>query len=317
LPIPNFVCLRLLAQTLSDRAKCHLLLGQPDEALRDLTLLRGLCRMLEVHPTTLVATMIDSAMTGLYADTVAEGMRLQAWREPNLAAIEKQLGEVNLVPLLARAFALERASQCHLLETAVADEFAKMISVNPATNFWNKIKDPVYLALTFGPRGWVYQNMSKIARLNQRLLDSFNLTNRFVSASKTDAATDEMLAVSRFSPYSFLAPFVTINFSRAVQTLSRNQCKVDETIVACALERHRLAHGQYPRTLGPLVPDFVDAIPADIINGEPLKYRLDGAQFVLYSIGWNEKDDGGKVVTRKDGSTELKYGDWVWGSFAP
>ena len=317
LPFPNFVCLRLLAQTLSDRARCHLLLGRPEDALSDLDLLRGLCRMLEVHPTTLVATMIDSAVIGLYADSVAEGIRVQAWRESQLAAIEKQLGEVDLLTLLARSFALERSSQCHLLETAGSGEFEKMLSLNPATNFWNKLKDPVYLALTIGPRGWVYQNMAKIARLDQGLMDSLNLNNRSVSAARTDAATGELLAVSRFSPYSFLTPFININFTRAVQTLSRNQCKVDEAIVACALERHRLAHGQYPQTLDTLVPEFVDAIPTDIINGGPLKYHVEGGQFVLYSVGWNEKDDGGRVVTRKDGSVELKYGDWVWGAFAP
>ena len=45
--------------------------------------------------TTLVATMIDSAITGLYVQTIAEGIRLHAWREPELAALQEQLKQID------------------------------------------------------------------------------------------------------------------------------------------------------------------------------------------------------------------------------
>jgi hypothetical protein len=34
----------------------------------------------------------------------------------------------------------------------------------------------------------------------------------------------------------------------------------------------------------------------------------------LYSIGWNEKDDGGTVVFKGSSSktVDLEQGDWVW-----
>ena len=50
-----------------------------------------------------------------------------------------------------------------------------------------------------------------------------------------------------------------------------------------------------------------------LINGRPLHYvPTDDGQFVLYSVGWNEKDDGGQTSIRKDGSVELDSPDWVW-----
>jgi hypothetical protein len=62
-------------------------------------------------------------------------------------------------------------------------------------------------------------------------------------------------------------------------------------------------------------PQFIAQIPHDIINGEPLHYRrTDEGQFVLYSVSWNETDDGG-VVGMTDGKTpvtDLNKGDWVW-----
>jgi hypothetical protein len=76
-----------------------------------------------------------------------------------------------------------------------------------------------------------------------------------------------------------------------------------------------LARGNFPEALDALAPQFIDAVPHDVIGGEPLKYRREAdGLFVLYSIGWNETDDGGTVVFKK-GSTpseDIRKGDWVW-----
>ena len=85
-PIPNFFGVRVVAQTLAQRAQCHLLLGQPEQALRELTLVNDLRRLLSGKPVSLVAAMIDVAIAGLYVETLTDGLRLQAWREPELVA---------------------------------------------------------------------------------------------------------------------------------------------------------------------------------------------------------------------------------------
>jgi hypothetical protein len=88
------------------------------------------------------------------------------------------------------------------------------------------------------------------------------------------------------------------------------QTAVDEAAIACALERYRLANGQFPENLDRLVPKFISQLPNDVISGEPYKYhRTADGQFALYSFGWNETDDGG--VPGKTLFDE-KDGDWVW-----
>ena len=83
-------------------------------------------------------------------------------------------------------------------------------------------------------------------------------------------------------------------YSKALQVFVYNQNLADEAQIACALERYRLAHGEYPETLDALVPQFMETIPHDIIGGQPLHYRrTDDGKFLLYSVGWNETDDGG------------------------
>ena len=69
-PVRNFVRMRTAAIILAQRAKCCLLLGQPEAAWHELALVREMCRMLEAKPAsncpTLVDAMIDVAITGLY-----------------------------------------------------------------------------------------------------------------------------------------------------------------------------------------------------------------------------------------------------------
>ena len=58
------------------------------------------------------------------------------------------------------------------------------------------------------------------------------------------------------------------------------------------------------------MPQFIAQLPNDLITGEPYKYRrADNGQFVLYSVGWNEKDDGGTPGERLYDSRD---GDWIW-----
>jgi len=91
------------------------------------------------------------------------------------------------------------------------------------------------------------------------------------------------------------------------------QASVDLARVAIALERYRLAHGDFPESLEALAPQFMDKIPHDIIGGQPLHYRREAnGQFVLYSVGWNETDDGGMVGLTKSGAVDMNKGDWVW-----
>jgi hypothetical protein len=91
------------------------------------------------------------------------------------------------------------------------------------------------------------------------------------------------------------------------------------TIAAIALQRFKLAHGQYPTQLSELVPGYVTAVPLDPVDGQSLRYRFqpDG-KFLLYSVGENGVDDGGNPAPADHASTKdynwLNNGDldWVW-----
>ena len=70
--------------------------------------------------------------------------------------------------------------------------------------------------------------------------------------------------------------------------------KRDGLTVAIALELHRRRKGSYPASLDELVPGLLPAIPADRITGGPIRYRLIDGKPVVYSVGVDRDDDGGR-----------------------
>jgi hypothetical protein len=71
------------------------------------------------------------------------------------------------------------------------------------------------------------------------------------------------------------------------------QTRVTRTVLA--VERWRLAHdGRLPDSLTDLVPDFLSAIPKDPFDEQPLRYKKLARGYMIYSIGPDFTDDGGK-----------------------
>lgn len=66
--------------------------------------------------------------------------------------------------------------------------------------------------------------------------------------------------------------------------------------LAFALAAYRADHGSYPAKLADLVPKYVDKLPKDIFSEKELLFKTKGNGYLLYSIGVNGKDDGGKTA---------------------
>jgi len=109
--------------------------------------------------------------------------------------------------------------------------------------------------------------------------------------------------------------------TRAWFTTMKNLTQHEMVITAIALKRYVLRHGQPPSNLAALVPEFLGEVPTDLMDGQPLRYRLNADGTVtLYSVGENLKDDGGdftpdsitSIIPSWQESSAWKGRDWVW-----
>ena len=68
-------------------------------------------------------------------------------------------------------------------------------------------------------------------------------------------------------------------------------------------KRFRLTQGTLPRDLAPLVPDYLDQVPIDPFDGQPIRYRRTKPGYRLYSVFEDGQDHDGK------GKDEVKRDD--------
>jgi len=85
-------------------------------------------------------------------------------------------------------------------------------------------------------------------------------------------------------------------------TNAEDRCTASESMVPVvfALAAYRADHGSYPADLAALVPKYLPAIPVDLFSGGPVRYKREDKGYVVYSVGINRKDDGGRAFEGPD-----------------
>jgi hypothetical protein len=109
-------------------------------------------------------------------------------------------------------------------------------------------------------------------------------------------------------------------------SLERARGRVEGVMIGLALELYHRENGHWPASLEELSPRWLPAVPVDRINGGPLGYRIVDNRPVVYSLGNDTDDDGGR---RPASSKRHEYdprgpnptaedGDWViWSTVPP
>lgn len=308
--LPYLASMKRCGQMLQLRVLAGLDNGQSDQALADVKLLLRVTDSLRNQPF-LISHLVRMAMLALTLQPIYEGLAQHRWSDGQLVELEQELAKEDFLADYQFAMRGERACAIAAFEAQRITREYRTVEESFGTN---KV---VTVSFRFMPSAFFYQNELAFARLHEQfVLPLVDLTNRVVSPTLAQAAAAAVKAQGQtYSPYKVQALMVFPAISKAVEKFAFAQSSIDLARVACALERYRLAQGGYPETLNALVPQFIAQLPHDIINGQPLKYRrsVDGS-FVLYSVGWNETDDGGVVAMTKGKTPRVEQGngDWVW-----
>ena len=288
--------LKQLYQLLALRAEAEMVAGHSDLALKDMVVMFRIDDGLKDEPI-LISQLVRMAGMAYLLRPIGEGLAEHRWSTEQLQVLQDCLGK------------------CDLMASTV------MSSYGERDICWNPSFDRGYMRL----RGWNRLEQLNLNRaFNQTVLPRIDLVARVINPRvnhSMDLAVPESLEGNsfgnRFSAllhHNIMARMTLPAYSHVGEKAALAQSGVDIATVACALERYRLAMGQCPAELSALVPRFASALPHDIINGQPLKYRrTDNGRFILYSVGWNEKDDGGVVATKGNPPRQDNdQGDWVW-----
>ncbi|HLV80775.1 MAG TPA: hypothetical protein VKT32_10855 [Chthonomonadaceae bacterium] len=95
-----------------------------------------------------------------------------------------------------------------------------------------------------------------------------------------------------------ISQVLDMDFSQAQFTdVERSETQNALLLTALALRAYDAEHGDYPQSLSQLVPGYLARVPDDpFALHAPLRYRRAGTKYLLYSLGPDGKDDGGKPI---------------------
>ena len=82
--------------------------------------------------------------------------------------------------------------------------------------------------------------------------------------------------------------------------------------MSLALRSYRSDQRRVPAKLAELVPRYLQRVPQDPFSDKPLIYRPSGTNWLLYSVGVDGVDDGGKPVGKGVWSKGDLFFDSVW-----
>jgi hypothetical protein len=297
------------------RALAELELGRNQEALGDVELSLRLIENLR-NERTLITHFVRKWMAESVLATIWQGAADHRWTDDQLVALESGLQKFDWLSDYARVLQTERAVTPQLLDEMRVSRDPQLITIihsqtgrSSDQNVWEK-------AYRFIPGGWFEQN-----KVSYLAISSVPAEWHLAAAGghvdipelrQRAAALRSRIANS--GPYSFLAVHLAGGQAELPIKFIKTEALTRLARTALALERYRLARGSYPEELQSLAPQFVASVPSDVIGGGELRYRRnDGDRLVLYSVGWNGKDDGG-VVALVRGKTfpDDEAGDWVW-----
>jgi len=81
------------------------------------------------------------------------------------------------------------------------------------------------------------------------------------------------------------------NIGSARNRTIRAELELEATTVVCALKSYEIIHGAPPNQLSDLTSDLLPSLPMDPFDGKPLRYRHEGKEWVVWSVGSDRKDD--------------------------
>lgn len=309
--LPHLSRIRVFTTLTQARALADLELGLSTNAFEELRLGLRLADSIRDEPF-LIDHLVRLASLAIDLQTVREGLVRHAWSSVQLSDLEVYLAKIDLLGDYEHAMQAERACSVSGLDylrrerfhVNIMDYLASDSGEAGSTTSWSLM-----------PSGWYYQNMLTLSRMHERF--TFRAVDIGAHRAFPDISDEAMRTFESMpnGPLDRFAKLLLPAVSKAVIKFARMQTSVDCARVACALERYRQEHGQLPPDLSVLRPQFIQTIPNDVIAGAPLRYvpQPDGG-YILYSVGWNKTDDGGKVVMsrKSEKSVDATAGDWVW-----
>jgi hypothetical protein len=279
----------------------------PEGALESIRCLLNDARSVGDEPSA-ISQLVRMACEGVTITSLERILAQGQVSAHRLAGFQDSLQNEMSEPLLLYALRGERA-QHHRMMEAIKTGQLKMSSITASLSS----RPP-----PAGLKGW-WEDVSAEMAYREMHAPWLRTFTEVVDVAKLPAESQRLklepllASIDKDSRLPLLArATVMTTTGRIPDRFWRQQAHLRCAVVAVAAERYRLAHNRWPESLEQLVPEFLHEVPLDPYDAKPLRYRRIQEGVVIYSIGPDERDDGGKLDRQNPTAAGTDLGFQLW-----
>ena len=274
------------------------LASESDDTTNAVTEIKNMVAMAQTldQEPDMIAQLVRIALIAIAKNSLDHCFNVNSLNESELAGLASAFSQAEKTNLMGQAligelaintpvFQLVRSRSKSAVELVEGAQQVGGFSTH-ALDFWLIHEPRFFRAIGFWDRDLLYY--LDVMETNIALV-------RFAPPQNLAAADNFKKAEKEVEQnHYYLSKLFVTALSSAVTKEANNFAYLRTSITAIAVERFRLAHGRLPENLNELVPQFLSAVPIDPFDGQPLRYHRLAKGYVIYSIGSDDHDDGGR-----------------------
>ena len=271
----------------------------------DISNVVGMARTLDEEPV-LVSKLVRISMLNMATKALEYRLNAAASSDAELERLGKIFAESAKTNQIANGLVGERAMMIRYFRMSHAE--AEKLSGSDDENSPQKGGPPLP-----GDQPYFFKFTGLFERDLRFYLESMETTISLASTFPKNmlAISNSQQQISETSRrnYYFLSSMFLPALGNANVKEANSVAQMRAAQTALAVERFRLAHGQLPEKLDELVSQYLSAVPEDPFDGQPLRYRRLDRGYVVYSIGPDGEDNGGRERPADAKSTDKTHYD--------
>lgn len=285
---------------LAEDARSKVVSGDHRGAIADVQTMFLVARHASAEPF-LVGMLLAGALETQACETLEFVLNASSLSTDELARVEID-ATLNYRRLLERAMRMEEALGLWMLCSVGgqvpiqhAMQMAQILGEQPISNVPHMGLDTFYRIALLNDDVAAYRQLLQRHRLS--------LTESYGEGRKRAEAFDRYLQTNRTG---LLASMIVPALVKTEEVVARIEAQRRVALVGLASNRYRAKHGNLPEKLDDLTTDFLPVVPRDPFDGQPLRFKPTADGWIIYSIGQDLIDDGGKK------SDSMNKGDVVF-----
>ncbi|MFH0911696.1 MAG: hypothetical protein V1918_09365 [Planctomycetota bacterium] len=265
--------------------------GRPHEAAEAIYSNVRLAESLRNEPL-LVSSLVRTACLSIAADTAEQTLNLSALPGEKLDLLREAFRQAENPFGMARALTADRCFGIDLFSNF--QQWAGYFS----SEFGGLANSPLRVPLT------AFYRVSGMRELD--FLYYLDNMDEVIAVSRREVVRDRLAYTppyrNEFPKYAVFTALLLPALDSVIEADVRGIEILRVTHAALTVERFRVKYDRLPENLSELVPEFLSEVPLDPYDGNPLRYKKLEKGYVVYSIGQDKTDDGGKEPDPEKGS---------------